>query len=139
MTKVVINGCFGGFSLSIKARMDILHRKGKNAFVYHEVNVPRRGYQKVDNYDTSVGEWRYYVLDTDLGDFTVWDDAFSEARFNDVSRNDPDLVAVVENLGDKANGDCAELYVVEVPDDVEWEISEYDGSESVEEVHRSWR
>ena len=58
--------------------------------------------------------------------------------YSDIERNDPILVHVVETLGNEANGRFAKLCIVEIPDDVNWEISEYDGSESVEEVHRSW-
>ena len=32
----------------------------------------------------------------------------------------------------------SDLKVVEIPDDVEWEIEEYDGNEWVSEVHRCW-
>ena len=55
-----------------------------------------------------------------------------------MKRDDPDLINVVEKLGESANGDFANLEIVEIPDDVEWEIDEYDGMESVDEVHRSW-
>ena len=48
------------------------------------------------------------------------------------------LVDVVERLGKKANGESAELKVVEIPDGVEYEIDEYDGVESIHEKHRSW-
>jgi hypothetical protein len=54
-------------------------------------------------------------------------------------RTNPALVAVVEELGDAASGPGACLTVVEVPDDVDWEISDYDGWEQVEEKHRAWR
>lgn len=54
------------------------------------------------------------------------------------SRNHPLLVRVVEELGAKANGRFAKLKVVEIPDDVEWEIAEYDGNEHVAEKHRTW-
>lgn len=54
------------------------------------------------------------------------------------ARNDKRLVKCVEELGAEANGSCANLKVVEIPDDVEWEIDEYDGMETIEEVHRSW-
>jgi hypothetical protein len=48
------------------------------------------------------------------------------------------LVAVVEKLGEKADGFCATLKVVEIPEDVDWEIGEYDGNEWVAEKHRTW-
>ena len=56
----------------------------------------------------------------------------------DIERNDPILIQVVEEMGIEANGRHAELKVVEIPDDVEWLIEEYDGSEWVAEQHRTW-
>lgn len=53
-------------------------------------------------------------------------------------RDDKDLVEVVEELGGEASGGCADLKIVEVPDDVKWHIEEYDGLEHVAEVHRTW-
>ena len=58
---------------------------------------------------------------------------------NDIPRDDPHLVAVVAELGDGAAGDHAKLKIVEIPDDVEWEVDEYDGMEHVQEKHRTWR
>lgn len=50
-------------------------------------------------------------------------------------RFDSDLIAVVEELGDAA-GDVG---IVDVPDDVEWDITWADcGGEFVEEAHRTW-
>lgn len=57
------------------------------------------------------------------------------SRFND--RADPTLVQVVEELGPAAGSDA--LKVVEVPDNVDWYIEEFDGKEHVAEVHRTWR
>ena len=56
----------------------------------------------------------------------------------DIERNDLNLIKTIEDLGEEANGRFAKLRIVEIPDDINWEISEYDGMESVEEVHRSW-
>ena len=58
--------------------------------------------------------------------------------YYDIPRNDPTLVHVVETLGTAANGHFAQLHIVDIPDNVNWQISEYDGNETVEEVHRSW-
>ena len=57
---------------------------------------------------------------------------------NDIPRNDLLLVEVVERLGEEANNKYSELDIVEIPDDVNWEIEEYDGKEWVSEVHRTW-
>jgi len=56
----------------------------------------------------------------------------------DVDRDAEGLVAAVEELEDAADGYCADLKVVEVPDGVEWVIDEYDGQETVKEAHVSW-
>ena len=57
----------------------------------------------------------------------------------DIPRDDPALVQVVEEMGADADGRCAELKVVDIPDDVQWQIEEYDGREWVAEKHRTWR
>ena len=54
------------------------------------------------------------------------------------NRTDPKLVECVETLGDIASGSYSKLKVVEIPDDVKWEIRDYDGIESIHEVHRVW-
>ena len=60
---------------------------------------------------------------------------FSE---RDIKRDDPALVTVVEQLGEKADGPCAKLRVIEIPDNIEFEIQEYDGNEHIAERHRRW-
>lgn len=55
-----------------------------------------------------------------------------------VPRDDAKLVRVVEELRGEANGHCAELKVVAIPDEVQWEIRKTDGVEHVSEVHRTW-
>jgi hypothetical protein len=55
------------------------------------------------------------------------------------NRADEDLIAVIEKLGNEANGPCASLKIVEIPDDVNWYVDEYDGREWVAEKHRTWK
>lgn len=55
-----------------------------------------------------------------------------------IDRDDPYLVQVVEELGDSSNGGYSKLKVVDIPDDVDWEIDEYDGIEHIAEKHRTW-
>lgn len=91
--KVVINRCYGGFSLSKEA------------------------------YEFLGLEWDTY--------------GYAEEYMS--NRTDPKLVECVEKLGVLASGNFAKLKVVEIPDDVEWGITDCDGLECVEEVHRVWR
>lgn len=56
----------------------------------------------------------------------------------DIPRDCSWLVATVKALGEEANGDYADLKVVIIPDDVEWTVHEYDGTEWVAEAHRTW-
>jgi hypothetical protein len=63
------------------------------------------------------------------------DDDFS---VYDIPRDHPTLVRIVEKLGEAAGGDHSELKIIEVPDDVNWYVVEYDGLEHVAERHRVW-
>lgn len=62
---------------------------------------------------------------------------------DEIDRDDVDLIAVVEALGDKAGDDrYAQLKVVEVPmwlKEKGWSIEEYDGSEHIAEDHQTWQ
>lgn len=64
---------------------------------------------------------------------------FTRSEAEELSRDDEDLVRVIEMLGKGADGPFARLKIVEIPDDVEWYINEYDGSEWIAEKHRTWR
>ena len=53
-------------------------------------------------------------------------------------RNDSDLVAIVEEMGDNANTRYSDIAIIEIPDDVNWIITQHDGMEHVAEQHRTW-
>jgi hypothetical protein len=65
---------------------------------------------------------------------------FEDDKFyvSDIARDDPLLIKVIRELGPAADGLHAELKIVEIPADVEWQIGEYDGNEWVAEKHRTW-
>jgi len=93
--ELIINRCYGGYSVSPKAM-------------------------------------RLYAKRTGLGrDYAILD--FKKLR------TDPELIAIVKELEEEADGSVANLKVVEIPDDVEYYIDDYDGMESVHEVHRIWQ
>jgi hypothetical protein len=111
--KVAINKQHGGFGLSDKAFEKLLELRGIE-------------FEKCENND-------YYIkghLD-DNNHFISPYDHYSP-------RNDENLISVIEEFGVEANGWAASLKIVEIPNDVEWQIDEYDGWEWVAEKHRIW-
>lgn len=112
--KIVINKCYGGFGLSEEAVLLYAKKKGLNLIVQRDKGL------KINH---------YYLNEKKDGNY------FHE---EDIQRNDPILVEVVNELGEKADGFCSELKIVEIPDDVEWIIEEYDGKEWIAEDHRRW-
>ncbi len=128
MTKVVYNACYGGFNLSREACKRYWELQGQqvwiedgdfmDTFTVWLVPPEERVVQK---------EWRSMTQEERI-DFNQ---RYSKQTWYDrnVSRHDPILVQVVEELGDKANGMCAKLAIDEVSGP--YRIDEYDGYESV--------
>jgi hypothetical protein len=56
----------------------------------------------------------------------------------DIPRDDPALVQIVQEIPREQGYRFADLKIVEIPDDVQWQIEEYDGKEWVAEKHRTW-
>lgn len=138
--KVVVNRCHGGFSLSQKAIVRYLELIGKQCFTYIEV---KDRFVKTDNENPAESVLGLnYTFTEDCGEsFSRNDwDKYTTSYFyhRDIERNDPALIQTVQELGEEANGRFAELEIVDIPDDIKWCISEYDGYETVEEQHRSW-
>lgn len=122
MVKVVINRCFGGFGLSDKAYERLI-----------ELGMTAQPYNEDGNLDEGVD----ISVHTDPKDAGVFGKYYK--HWSEKERTDPRLVQVVEELGRKANDRFAELKIVEIPDDIEWTIEEYDGVEWIAEKHRTWR
>lgn len=110
--KLVINECFGGFALSNESFFEYLKRKGITFY-------------------TKQGRFGFtaFHISPDYSN-----ESFMSSR--DIPRDCPVLVSMVEE--GIAKYDLAKLAVVEIPADVEYTITEYDGYETVEEKHRSW-
>lgn len=61
------------------------------------------------------------------------------SRYGVDFRIDKVVIEIFEEFGSKkCSGEYSALKLIEIPDDVEYEIAEYDGMERVEEIHRSW-
>ena len=113
MKKIVINKSYGEFCISHKAFL----------------RLRELGQQEA-------------LTEVDLGAYWPEAAAPSEPSLNQcgkqIPRDDLKLAQVVEELGPAANGHCAELRVVAIPEDVQWEISAMGGVEHISEVHRTW-
>jgi hypothetical protein len=130
MTKVVYNACYGGFGLSREACLRYWELQGKEVWIENGdfmgiftvwLVPPEERLEKK--------EWSSMSLTERL----AYNKKHSEQTWYDrnVSRHDPILVQVVEELGEKADGDCAKLAIAEVSGP--YRIDEYDGSESVKQ------
>jgi len=120
--KIVVNRCYGGFSVS-RDVVDILKEKGYKIVVegetYPDGSIRTRG-----------GDFGYY-LDNEI--FNIKSDNYRAYRSN------KDLIDAIEKIGiEKAGGSLAELEIVEIPDGIDWKIEGYDGVETIHEKHRIW-
>jgi hypothetical protein len=137
--KIVINIQFGGFGLSPAAVKRLAELRGRKCFFFKHVTGMK--YRRVvEGAEGFCGDLFWSAFDVpELPD--EMDNDFFKVHYltnNPDERTDPLLIRVVWELGRKSWGACAELKIVEVPNGVKWEISEYDGLEHVAEIHRTW-
>jgi len=134
--KIVINSQYGGFGLSVAGVRRYAELKGIEVFP-HEENLETREVRLLTGGEAE----KMNSL------FISWATKKCKSRaelnanyfsFRDIPRDDPALVQTVEELGKAASGKYSSLKVVEIPDDVEWQIEEYDGVEWIAEKHRTW-
>ncbi len=114
--KIAINRCYGGFSLS-DAAIEWLRVHGADdaetqKFLAHT--------------DWEGKPYPGIAFRANLGDF------------GHTCRTNPVLIRLIEELGELANRPQSRLCVVDVPDGIEWELLNYDGTETIHEKHRIW-
>ena len=127
MTKIVYNACYGGFGLSHEAVMRYAEIKGiklyfnKDYSMYNYYLIPVDEYNRIRAEEEAkpVGPGRF--KESNAACFSVCS----------IERTDPILVQVIEELGERANGDYAKLMIEELPAGTLYRIDEYDGYESV--------
>jgi hypothetical protein len=135
--KVAINKCFGEFSLSPKAVKRLAELEGKECYFFKS------------NYDKDEGVFVCNLSDIETVEKEFCFFAYSSLDIQDSStsistspenRHCPNLIKVIEELGDDANGKHSKIKIVEIPDGVDYEIDDYSGMgrESISEVCRTW-
>ena len=132
--KVVINNCYGGFELSEKARKRIFeigceHTKKITDIEYFGDPEKTEG-EKIKSCK---------FTETPRKDGMVIVDEHECTDEDPKRRSCPVLIKVIEEMKKEANGNCARLEIIEIPDEVDFIIQEYDGLEWIAEKHRIWR
>ena len=140
--KVVINSNHSGFALSPEATLE-LHGRQCSGIQAKRVEdfFAQNGDASVLEFDEQVYRWRsYFSCGESIDPFQTY--FSSDERFvlecPMIARDDRDLVEVVEQMETRANGPLSTLEIVEIPENVDWEIVECDGLEHVAEAHRRW-
>lgn len=134
--KYVINKCFGGFGLSEKA-LRRLYELGCKEIATPVAEYYGKGWEK----DVAIALERnankeLSIFKTVLADdnTVVLSESFSTYASDPLKgRAHPLLVQVVEELGEESWGWASHLTVVDVPEGIDVEITEYDGQESIRE------
>lgn len=138
--KVVINKCFGGFGLSPLGKKRLAELQGRKCFFYKH-NYKNDSYylisdEEAENEKASMSLYAFDTDDKSLNKNDLWDGGHFIAEPDE--RTDPNLIQVVEELGEKANGWAAKLQIVDIPDGISWHMEDYDGIETIHEDHASW-
>lgn len=139
--KVVINRCYGGFGLSPLATKRLAELNGRECYFYKDAHGSFAS-NKLVKVSTDEAEREIFWYAYDVPNADELDDIGRDGHYiyydSSTDRSDEKLIKVVEELGKKANGSCASLEIVEIPDGVEYVIDDYDGIETIHEKHRSW-
>lgn len=141
--KVVLNDGYGGFGLSIDALLKYAKLKGVTLYFYEpEMTVEKSFYTRISA-TKAKKSWISIILTRDLGKF-INRNQFNKLddkqyfSIHDIKRHDPDLVEVVWSMGTKANDQHSQLKIIDIPDDVEYDIHAHAGNEWLVEKHRTW-
>jgi hypothetical protein len=142
--KIVINANYGGFGLSPEA-LHLLWEYGyRNIGTRVEEWFTNPDDEGILGLKEATRRWVNYLESgrvQSLSFLTVFSPDMQyvlHCHGSDIDRDHPLLIKVVEELGEKANGACASLKVVDIPPEVSWHIVEHDGWEHVAEAHRTW-
>lgn len=125
MAKVVYNNCYGGFSLSRKALYWLAEHGCESAKA--EIKDQEKGAAEPDTDGLAGWARKRWLATEDSGLMSYsWHPSDCE-----LSRDNVLLVQCVEELGEAANGSCADLAIEEIPDGTQYRIDGYDGNERV--------
>lgn len=127
MTKIVYNACYGGFGLSHEAVMRYAELKGIKLYFNKDYSMHNYYLIPVEEYNRIRAEEKAKPVGS--GRFKESNAAYFSV--SSIDRTDPILVQVVEELGERANGNYARLMIADIPAGTLYRVEEYDGYESI--------
>jgi len=135
MKKVILNKCFGGFKPSRKAYELYAKKKGLELYLYElHINNQKTSYHKVNKSDSIFTMY----LTKDYGNVVDSINNKDRLYLDDSHREDATLIEVVEELGYEASSYASLLKIVEIPDDLDYVIDNYDGIETLHQRVQEW-
>jgi len=146
MKKVILNKCFGGFDVSPKAYQLYAIYKGYSCLYKYQFTSTYTYFQNkivyklVDLFDECLGCYvtKYFGKEISETEASKEDWEKHILYLGADNREDDILIKVVEELGDEASGRFGELIVVEIPDDLDYIIDNYDGIETLHARVETW-
>lgn len=143
MKKIVIstNDYFG---LSAKAVKRIAELKSMDIFFYMESPDKDGTFLKikVEYADNNNRFFEFHCASVDLGDKTTSDELDKHCLYIEkqleTNRDDPDMIQAIEELGEESYCYYCGLKIIQIPDDVDWQIECDEFHEWVAEKHRKW-
>lgn len=140
MKKVILNKCYGGFDVSIKATLAYAKKKHLKVSIYkRNFNNHSITYSLVSPKIVKDDGFLKYAVATKYhgrvaNNLPPEDILDLDGKY----REDATLIEVVEKLGKEANTIISDLRVVEIPDDLDYMIDNYDGIETLHQRVQEW-
>lgn len=133
--KIIKNVCYGGFHFSDEAyEKMIAYGIPLKEYIKQKRNPETGLYDKSKNKKNVIFKRGESEIDKIMKQFGDYWDNFDE-KFK---RTNETIIRVVEELGAEANNRFSRLEIVEIPDDIDWEIDDYDGIETIRRKGERW-
>lgn len=161
MKKIVINNCFGGFSVSPEIAIELfkIENKLEKVFIYSSINEGEcdsimYDYARIDNVsfdkfgrfkNDMLMNFEVYLSSENIGTFIKHNQLkntvskYLLTAMQEIDRENIHLIDMIAKFGvDRCSGEYSNLKVVEIPSDIEYQIEDCDGNEWIAEKHRIW-
>jgi hypothetical protein len=140
--KIVLNKKAGYYDLSPKAiklliQIDspCVEKMHKSKWYDEEYTSEQISENIKEDFKVDLGDG--YLAKIDINT-VLYNDCIYMAKHQIEYRSHPDLIKVIELLKDEAFGPQADLQIVDIPDDITWDLQEDYGIETIHETHRIW-